>query len=99
MQTQPKETRIVRNFNKHNIQDFQTKLSYKVRDSIFGENYVSKIFNNFQNSFLKIFYSSFPKKKIQSQKKTWMSKGIRTSINHKRVLYLRCINSNNLTLK
>ena len=70
MQTQPRETRIIRNFNKHNIQDFKTKLSYEVWDTIFGENYVNKIFNNFQNTFLKIFYSSFPKKKIQSQKKT-----------------------------
>ena len=69
MQTQPSETRDIQNFNKHNIQDCKTKLSYDVWDTVFGENDVNKIFNNFHNNFLRILYSSFPKKKIQVQKK------------------------------
>jgi hypothetical protein len=64
-QTQLSETRIIQNFNKHCIHDFKTKLSYEIWDTIFGENYVDKIFNNFHNTFLKTFFSSFPKKKIQ----------------------------------
>jgi hypothetical protein len=51
------------------MHDFKTKLSYEIWDTIFGENDVNKIFNNFHNTFLRIFYSSFPEKKIQVQKK------------------------------
>jgi hypothetical protein len=43
MQTQGNETRTVRNFNKHYIHDFKTKLSYEVWDTIFGENDVNNI--------------------------------------------------------
>jgi hypothetical protein len=59
MHTQPSETTIIRNFNKHHIQDFKTRLSYEVWDSIFGKNDVNKIFNNFQNTFLRIFLFKF----------------------------------------
>jgi hypothetical protein len=101
MQTQPNETRIIRNFNKHYIYDFKTKLSYEIWHTIFGKNGVNKIFNNFHNTFLRIFYSSFRKKKIQVQKKdsTWMSKGLKISINHKSELYLGSRNSKNPKLK
>jgi hypothetical protein len=46
-----------------------TKLSYEIWDTSFGENGVNKIFNNSHNTFLRIFYSSFSKKKTQVQKK------------------------------
>ena len=68
MQTQSSDTKIIRNFNKEYIHDFQKKLSYEIWDTIFGENDVNKIFNNIHNTFLRIFYSSFPKMKIQAQK-------------------------------
>jgi len=72
IQTQLSETRIVRNFNKHYIHDFKTKLSYEIWNTIFGENDVDKMFSNFHNTFLRIFCSSFPKKKIQAQKKLYL---------------------------
>jgi hypothetical protein len=59
MHTQSSETRIIRNFNKHHIQDFKTRLSDEVWDSIFGENDVDKIFNNFQNTFFMDFLFKF----------------------------------------
>jgi len=67
----------------------------------FLENDVNKIFNNFQNTFFGILHSSFPKKKIKVKKKycTWMSKGIKISITHKRELYLSNKNSKNPKLK
>jgi hypothetical protein len=65
MQTQLSDTRIIRNFNEHYMHDFQMKLSYEFWDTIFGENDVNKVFNNFHNTFLRIFYSTFPKMKIQ----------------------------------
>jgi hypothetical protein len=73
------------------------KLSCEIWDTIFGENYINKIFNNFHNTFLRIFYLSFPKMKIQVQKNdcVWMTKGIKISISHKRELYLIIRNSKN----
>ena len=102
MQTQSNDTRIIRNFSKEYIHDFQSKLSYESWDTIFGENNVDKIFNNFHNIVLRIFYSSFPKRTIQVQKKkdcVWMTKGLKTSISHKRELYLISRDSRNPKLK
>jgi hypothetical protein len=60
-----------------------------------------KYFNNFHNTFLRIFYSSFPKKKIQVQKKDcpWMAKGIKIAINYIRELHLISRNSKKPKLK
>jgi len=75
-------------------------LNYDIWDKIFGENDVDKIFNNFHNTFLRIFYSSFPKKKIQAKKNcTCMTKGIKITINHKREICLSSRNSKNPKLK
>jgi len=68
MKTQSSETTIIRNFNKHCIHDFKTKLTYEIWDTITGDNDVNKIYSNFHNTFLRIFYSSFPKKKIPVKK-------------------------------
>jgi len=97
MNTQINDNRSTRNFNKSNIQDFQSKLSYETWDTIFGENDVDKIFNNFHDNFLRIFYSSFPKIKIQSKENKigWMTKGIKISIKQKRELYLNSRDSKN----
>jgi len=89
MQKQLHETRTIRIFNKCTIHDFMTKLSYETWGNIFYGNDVDSIFNNFHNTFLRIFYSSSSKKKVQVPKKdsskiSWLSKGIKTSINHKR---------------
>jgi len=48
------------------------------------------MFNAFQDTYLKIFYSSFPPKKIQLTSKIndWITLGIRTSCKHKRELYV-----------
>ena len=77
------------------------KLSYEIWDEIFGENDVNKIFNNFHNTFLRVFYSSFPIKKTLIQKKdnNWLTKGIKVSKSHKRELYLKSRHSNNPALK
>jgi len=99
--TQSNETKIIRNFSKHNIHNFKTHLSYEIWDTVFGKHDVDEIFNSFHNTFLRIFHSSFPEKKIQMQNKdkTWITKGIQTSIKNKRELYLKCRISNNHKLK
>jgi hypothetical protein len=55
----------------------------------------------FFNTFLRLFYSSFPLKelKIKSKNNSWSSSGIKNSCKHKRDLYLLCLNSTNITLK
>jgi tyrosyl-tRNA synthetase len=94
-------TKTIRNFSKHNIQNFKTNLSYEIWDTIFGKQDANETFNNFHNTFLRIFHSSFPEKEIQLQDKvkTWITKGIQTSIKNKGELYLKCRNSNNHKLK
>jgi hypothetical protein len=50
-QSSKSKTRIIRNFNKCYIHDFNIKLSYEIGDTIFGENDVNKILNNVHNTF------------------------------------------------
>jgi hypothetical protein len=69
MHKQSHETRTIRNFNKGSIIDFKTKLSYEIWGNVCGKNDVNTIFNNFHNTFLRIFYSSFSKKKVKFPKK------------------------------
>jgi len=59
------------------------------------------MFNALLDTYLKIFYSSFPLEKIQTaiKRKDWISVGIRTSCKHKRELHIACRNSNNPDLK
>ena len=45
------------------IKDFHIKLSYESWEDIFTEDDVNTIFNNFLNTYLRIFYYSFPLKK------------------------------------
>jgi hypothetical protein len=64
------ETQIIRNFNNHSITNFKIKLSFETWDDIFGGNDVNVIFNNFLNTYLRIFYSSFTKRKRVNLKVT-----------------------------
>jgi hypothetical protein len=72
------------------------KLSEETWDNIFDECDVNKIFDNFHNTYLRIFYSCFSKKRIPVKEKenTWMTRVIKVSINHKRELYLKSKCSN-----
>jgi hypothetical protein len=60
--------KTVRKIKKYAIFDFNDKLSYKSRDSIFSSDDVNAMFNSFLNSYLRIFYSSFPLKKVKVKK-------------------------------
>jgi hypothetical protein len=79
-----------RRINKSSITDFNTKLSYEVWEDIFAENDVNTIFNNFLNTYLRIFYSSFPLKKVhhKSCNKEWLTPGIKILCVNKRKLFL-----------
>jgi len=69
MQKQPDEFGIIWNVNKHYIKDFKTKLSCEIWGTIFGDNDVIEYLITSIIFFLRIFYSSFPKKKIQIKNK------------------------------
>ncbi|XP_033609318.1 uncharacterized protein LOC117282711 isoform X2 [Cryptotermes secundus] len=95
------EVKTMRNIDKYSINDFKFKLSYETWDDIFNENDVNKMFNNFHNTYLRIFYSCFLKKKIIVNKKenSWMTREIKISLNHERDLYLNIKYNNDQALK
>jgi len=53
-----------RNINKHIMAEIQNSLSYESWDQVFDGYDVNKIFNSFLNTYLRIFYASFPLKKL-----------------------------------
>jgi len=88
--------------DKFSIIDFNTKLSYESWENIFAENNVNTIFNNFLNTYLRIFYSSFPLKKVhytrKSCNKAWLTPGIKISCLNKWKLFLIQRNSSDPNL-
>jgi hypothetical protein len=52
-----------RTFNKRSLLNFKIQLSYEMWEDVFNGNDTDTIFNSFLNTYLRIFYSSFPLKK------------------------------------
>jgi hypothetical protein len=77
--------------------NFTLLLSYENWNDIFLEKDVNILFNNFLNTYLRIFYASFPniKTKNASNPKPWLTTGIKISCAKKRELYLTYRKSNN----
>jgi hypothetical protein len=74
------QTQSIRKFNKFFIFLFATNLSYENWD-VLMEVDVNTFFNNFLNTYLRIFNSSFPFQKINSthNNNPWITMGIKTS--------------------
>jgi hypothetical protein len=91
---------LIRKINEHTVNDFLNKLSYKMWDTAFSTDDINTMFNSFLDSYLKIFHSSFPLKRVYIAKKnkTWITLGILMSLKHKRELFIASRNSNNLDL-
>jgi hypothetical protein len=91
--------KTTRKINEHTISDFFNKLSCESWNTIFNSEDVNDMFNSFLNIYLRIFYSSFPLKKVIGRNKNdnnnWITTGIKTLCRHKRELYLACRNSSN----
>jgi hypothetical protein len=83
------------------MNEFMTKLSHETWDNIFVDKDFDTIFNSFLNTYLRIFYSSFLKKKVKVETKNnpWMTHGTKISCHHKRELYVTLRDSNNPNLK
>ena len=81
---------------------FNNKLSYELWDNVFSEKDVNTSFNNFLDTYLKLFNSCFPLKKVQCKpkNKAWLTLGIKISCLNKRKLFIAQRNSNdpNLTV-
>jgi len=92
---------FTRRMDNNSICKFTDLLSYENWNDVFQENNVNIIFNNFCNTYLRIFYASFPTKKIQEshKPKPWLTNGIRISCAKKRKLYVTYTNSNDPNYK
>jgi hypothetical protein len=71
----------VRNINKFSTIDFISKLSCETWEDVFCEGHnkdVDMMFNSFLNTYLKIFYSCFPKIIVKEKNKnnSWITTGI-----------------------
>ena len=93
-----------RKYDDSSIRDFTPNLSYESWEDVFNTTSridVNVIFNNFLNTYLTIFYGSFPQLKSTARDKCkgWLTKGILTSCKNKKDLYLLCRTSNNGSLK
>jgi len=104
LQLQNHRVYTIRNTNNYSIEEFKTRLSYESWDSVFGYNGnidVDILFNSFLNNYLRIFYTSFPSRKIteRSNNNSWITPGIRISCRHKRCLYLLTRDSDDVILK
>ena len=98
------DPRTIRNINTHSIEEFKTRLSYETWDNIFDNNEytdVNSLFNSFHNSYLRIFFTSFPIKRItkKSTNNTWITTSIKISCNHTKDLYLITMNNDDPSLK
>ena len=84
---QTRHTKTNQDKNKNSIIEFQIKLSYELQDKIFNSdngNDVDNLFNSFLNSYLQIYYSSFPIKKFKKKtnKKPWITDEIKAMCQH-----------------
>jgi hypothetical protein len=94
----------VRNINNYSIEEFKTRLSYESWDSIFGCNGTvdtHTLFNLFHNNYLRVFYTSFPSRKVieRSNNNSWLTPGIRISCKYKRCFCLLTKDSDDIILK
>jgi len=98
----PKQTfSLTRKIDSNTIKNFVYLLSCENWKNVFMEEDVNIIYNNFINTYIRIFYTSFPLVKIKNSQnlKPWLTKGIKISFLNKRRLYLKYRNSNNPTFK
>jgi len=90
-----------RDINDQSILEFQLLLSHENWEEIFTEDDANISFNKFLNIYLRIFHSCFIKKctDCNTISKPWIIKGIKTSCNRKRELYLKVRDNNEMEHK
>ena len=95
------KTRSIRKFNKFSVLKSAVNLSCEKLDIVFIEEDVHTVFNNFLNTYWRIFNSNFLLQKVYSthNNKPWITTGIKMSCQQKREIYLISRDSNNSKLK
>jgi hypothetical protein len=83
-------TYTIRNIHKYSIEEFKIRFSFEYWINIFSNNDnmdVDTLFNMFLNNYLRIFYTSFPLKKVteRGNKNHWITPSIRISCEHKKI--------------
>ena len=104
LQKMDKITKSVRIYDDCFVDEFILNLSYENWENVFNSQYdsdINIIFNNFLNTYLRIFHGCFPVQRIivGNMYKGWLTKGILISSEHKKSLYLLCRSSKNPVLK
>jgi hypothetical protein len=69
LEPQNQQQQLIRKTDNHSMADFVMKLSYETWDTVFSNVDTDTKFNSFLDTYLRIFYSSFPLKKSQKQPK------------------------------
>jgi len=64
---QANRLKTTRNVNKHTILDLIYKLNFESWDGVYNSTDVNIMFNSFLNTYLRIFYSSFPLLRIKDR--------------------------------
>jgi hypothetical protein len=90
-----------RKFNRFSINEFKLQLSYELWEDIFSNKDANISFNNFLNTYLRLFYACFPTKKVNQTRytKAWITPAIRDLCLNKRKLYIKSRNSNGPCIK
>ena len=85
-----KHHKLIRKMDNNTMLNFITSLSYENWDEVFLEVEVNLIFNNFMNTYLRIFNASFPIiiRKEHIKPNPWITSGIKISCATKRHLYV-----------
>jgi hypothetical protein len=88
--------KIIRKINQATLLDFKYKLSFETWDLVFDAKDINTMYNSFLNTYLRIFYSSFPLKEltIKCNYNSRITPGISISCKPNRDLYLLDRNSN-----
>jgi hypothetical protein len=91
----------IKNINKNTTAEFQLQLSREQWDNIFGNNNVNDMFNNFLNTYLRCYDSTFLEKEIKTHNthNQWITKGVKISCKKKKELFLLCSYNNDKNLK
>jgi hypothetical protein len=74
----------IRTFDKNSVNDFLNNVSFEIWDTTFSSEDINIMFSAFLDMYLKIFYSSFPKKiiKFTPKRNDWIILDIRNHPDH-----------------
>jgi len=95
------EPTYIRNINKNTIALFQLQLSWEHWSDVFGNEEVNNMFNNFLNTYLRCYHSSFLKKEmhLDHNNNQWITNGIKISCQKKKELFMLIRHSNDVKFK